>query len=53
VPVVIDYGTLSSANPMPFLYDSVEINRFPCNSTRAPGSADMSEMVMDNIKVTN
>ena len=51
-PVVIDYGAVASTNPMPFLYNSVEVDQFPCNSTTAPGTTELGATV-DNIKVTD
>jgi hypothetical protein len=51
VPLVVDYGTVGPTNPMPFLFNDLEVDVFPCNSTVAPGVAELN-MAIDKILVT-
>lgn len=50
-PVVIDYGVVGATNPLPFLFNNLETDVFPCNSADVPGNADLSVSI-DKIFVT-
>ena len=50
-PVAIDYGVVGPTNPMPFLFNNLETDVFPCNSVNVAGDADLSVSV-DKIFVT-
>jgi hypothetical protein len=51
LPVIVDYGVVGPTNPLPFLFNNLETDVFPCNSADVPGNADLSVSI-DKIIVT-